>query len=374
VAAGAPVIDQQALQAAQQAAQLAWQQRVSGAPQVRRTPTLTRRPVEQATAWAARTCIANAPSKGKLEQRGVRSISVNRCAIIDQSQAPAVSGYGGSYDTQYGGQQPQQYQQVQYQQPQNQYQQVQDPYQQPAYQQPQYDAQAQYGPPQHSGQQSSYGPPPVDPYAAQPAYGQPQGYAPAAAQAYQVSFTQTLNPQLKPNPINPGLLRVFCDCGPNSATSSCGDAHSELCPAPRVAAVVSQPPPASGPEPPPAVWTGALRRDARVAATAGRRAAAAAASTRQRLPGAQQLRAAAGGRLRGAASRRLRGAAGKRRHVQRCAAKWHSAVSVRWKPSCTGVPEHAGALTPSYTGCAAHIAIDSLEIRLRPAGEQGRLA
>lgn len=34
VAAGPPVIDQQALQAAQQAAQLAWQQRVSGAQQV----------------------------------------------------------------------------------------------------------------------------------------------------------------------------------------------------------------------------------------------------------------------------------------------------------------------------------------------------
>ena len=195
MAVGPSVVDQHALQAAQQAAQLAWQQRVSDAQQVRRTPTLTRRPVEQATAWAARTCIANAPSKGKLEQRGVRWLSVNCCAIIDQSQAPAVSGYGGSYDTQYGGQQPQQYQQPQYQQPQNQYQQVQDPYQQPQYQQSQSDAQAQYGPPQHSGQQSSYGPPPADPYAAQPAYGQPppaqpgydSSYAPAAAQGYQVT-------------------------------------------------------------------------------------------------------------------------------------------------------------------------------------------
>ena len=35
--AGPPVVDQHALQAAQQAAQLAWQQRVSGAQQVRKT-------------------------------------------------------------------------------------------------------------------------------------------------------------------------------------------------------------------------------------------------------------------------------------------------------------------------------------------------
>ena len=92
----------------------------------------------------------------------------------------------------------------------------------------------------------------------------------------------------------------------------------------------------AGPELPAAVWTAALRRDARVAATAGRRAAAAAATTRQRLPGAQHLRCAASKWLWGAAGRQLRGAS-ERCYVQRCAGEWHGTATLRWGFHALGV-------------------------------------